>query len=92
MRFADKKHEFRRTIEMVCLFMSLGAVFLQIWVLVTAIDAYFKNNFHIIVPLVILSGLSFLICGLSFYLTDVNFLKGITEGRTKTYQKGVELL
>ena len=87
MRFTDKKDEFKKTIEMVCLFMSLGAVFFQIWVLVTAIDAYFKNNFHIIVPLVILSALGFMICGLSVYLTDVNFLKGITEGRTKTYKE-----
>ncbi len=87
MRFANKKEEFRNTVETVCLFMSVGAVFLQIWVISTAIGAYFKGNVHIILPLTILSGCGFLICGVSVYLTKVDFFKGITEGRSKTYKK-----
>ncbi len=87
MRFIDKKAEFQQTMESVCLFMSLGAVFFQIWVLMIALDAYMKGVFHIVIPLTILSGLGLLVCGASVYLTQINYLKGITEGRTQTYQK-----
>lgn len=89
MRFVDKKAEFQGTIEAVCLFISLGAIFFQIWVLMVSLDAYFKENLHIILPLTILSCLGLLICGISVYLTHINFLKGITEGRTQTYQKSL---
>lgn len=87
MRFVDKKAYFQKTIETVCLFLSSGAVFLQIMVLGNAIEAYQSGNFSVLLPLMLLSGFAFVICGINVLLTKVNFLKGITEGRTKTYLK-----
>lgn len=89
MKFANKQEDITRTLEMVALLISLGAIFLQIWVLISAIETYFKGNFSHLLPSVILSGLAFLACGFSVYLTNVDFLRGMSEGRSKTYQKKV---
>ena len=87
MRFLNKKEEFVHTVESVGLIISLGAIFLQIWVLISGIEAYFKGQYIHLLPSVILSGFAFMVCGISVFLTKLNFLKGTTEGRTKTYQK-----
>ncbi|MCR4336351.1 MAG: hypothetical protein NUV91_00895 [Candidatus Omnitrophica bacterium] len=87
MKFSDKKEEFTHTIESVCLFMSLGAIFFQIWVLISGIEAYLRGNYAALFPTMILSGLAFLFCGIGVLLTNVDFLKGMAEGRSKTYQK-----
>jgi hypothetical protein len=87
MRFADKKEEFARTIETVALIISLGAIFLQIWVLLSGIESYLAGNYENLLPSVILSGLAFTACAIGVLLTNMNFLKGITEGHSKTYQK-----
>ena len=89
MRFSDKKEDFIRIVEGIGLIISLGAVFLQIWILISAIESFFKGQYVNLFPVVILSALAFMVCGVSVLLTNLNFLKGITEGRTKTYQKKV---
>jgi len=87
MRFSNKKEDFVRTVETVALIISLGAMFLQIWILLSGIEAYFKGNYANLLPSVLLSGLAFIACGVSVLLTNMDFLKGVTEGRGKTYQK-----
>jgi hypothetical protein len=87
VRFSNKQEDFVHTIESVALIISLGAIFLQIWVLLSGIEAYFKGHYANLLPSVILSGLAFMACGVSVLLTNINFLKGMTEGRSKTYQK-----
>ena len=87
MRFTNKKDDFFRTIETVALFISLGAIFLQIWILISGLEAYFKGKHGNLLPSVILSGLAFAACGVGVMLTNLNFLKGMTDGRTKTYQR-----
>ena len=89
MKFTDKKEEFIYTIESVCLFISLGGVFFQIWILISGIEAYLRGNYAVLFPMMILSGLVFLSCGAGVFLTNIDFLKGITEGRTKTYQNEI---
>ncbi len=69
MRFADKRQEFIRSVESVALLISLGAVFLQIWVLISALEAYFQGKFEHLGPSVILSALALAACGLSVFLT-----------------------
>lgn len=86
MKFQNKKEELRQTIGLVALIISLGAISLQIWVLFSALEAFFQRRFEILLPSVFLSGLAFLACGASALLTKVNFIKGLSEGRTKTYQ------
>ncbi len=87
MRFANKKEEFTQMIEAVALLVSLGAMFLQIWVLFSAIESYFQRNYVNLLPSVILSGLAFMACGGSILLTQIDFFKGVTEGRSRSYQK-----
>ena len=87
MRFANKKEDFASMVETVSLIISLGAIFLQIWVLISGIESYFKGKYINLLPGVILSGLAFIACGVSVFLTNLDFLKGMAEGRTKTYQK-----
>lgn len=87
MRFLNKKEDFVRTVETVALIISLGAVFLQIWILLSGIETYFKGNYANLLPSVLLSGLAFIACGVSVLLINMGFLKGMTEGRSKTYRK-----
>ena len=86
MRFSNKREEFVGMVETVALTLSLGAVFLQIWILLTAVEAYLNGDFKNLLPSVLLSALAFMACGLSVYLTKIQFAKGITQGRSKTYQ------
>jgi hypothetical protein len=87
MKFKNKIDEFHQTLELLCLIISLGAVFFQIWILISGVQAYFEGKFENIVPAMILSGIAFLICGISALLTGVDPMKGIGQGRTGTYQK-----
>lgn len=87
MRFKNKIEEFHHTLEFLCVIISLGAVFFQIWILISAVQAYFEGKFVNLLPAVILSAVAFLFCGVSALLTGVDPMKGITRGRTKTYQK-----
>ena len=87
MRFANKGEDFTRTVEGVALLISLGAVFLQIWVLISSLEAYFQCKFAHLFPSVVLSGLALTACGFSIYLTKIGFLKGTNEGRSQTYEK-----
>lgn len=85
MRFENKQEQFIQTIEWVALITSLGAIFLQIWVLITGVEAYLRGRDAILFPSMLLSGLALLACGVSVALTNLNFLKGIRVGRSKTY-------
>lgn len=86
MRFSNKKEAFINMVEGVALAISLGAVFLQIWVLISALEMYFERKYEHLLPSVILSGVALMACGLSVYLTKIKFLKGMTDGRSSTYQ------
>lgn len=87
MRFKNKNEEFHQTLEFMCLIVSLGAVFFQIWILISGVQSYFEGKFENLFPAMILSGAALLVCGVSALLTGVDPMKGITQGRTKTYQK-----
>lgn len=71
MRFANKREDFIRTVETVGLVISLGAVFFQIWVLISALEASFNGKFSNLFPSVILSGLALLASFSSILLTKV---------------------
>jgi hypothetical protein len=86
MRFSNKKEEFVNMVEGVALVISLGAVFLQIWVLISALEMYFEKEYDHLLPSVILSAAALFACGLSVYLTKIKFLKGMADGRSETYQ------
>lgn len=85
MRFKDKRQEVTAMVESVCLILSCGAVFIQIWILSSTIETWFEGTTHGLVASVILSGAALLACLLTAWTTTLNFTKGITEGRTETY-------
>lgn len=87
MRFKDKKQEIQGMVESVCLFLSGGAVFLQIWILSSMIESWFEGNTHGLIASVILSGFALSACILAAWTTTLDFSKGITEGRTVSYNK-----
>lgn len=85
MRFKDKKQEVADMVENVCLILSSGAVFLQIWILSSTIETWFEGTTHGLIASVILSGIALLTCLLTAWTTTLDFTKGISEGRTWTY-------
>lgn len=87
MKFKDKKQEVTAMVESVCLILSCGAVFLQIWILSSTIEAWFEGTTHGLVASVVLSGVALLTCLLTAWTTTLDFTKGITEGRTVSYNK-----
>lgn len=87
MRFKDKKQEIQGMIESICLFLSGGAVFLQIWILSSMIESWFEGNTHGLIASVILSGVALFACILAAWTTTLDFSKGITEGRTISYDR-----
>ena len=74
MKFSNKREEFVQTVQSVCLFISFGAIFLQIWVLLSAIESALKGNDTTLFPNVVLSGLGFMACGVAVFLTNIDFL------------------
>jgi len=78
-------------VESVCLILSCGAVFLQIWILSSAIEAWFEGTTHGLIASVILSGVALLTCLLTAWTTTLDFTKGIVEGGTVSYHKAADL-
>ena len=87
MKFKDKKQEIQGMIGSICLALSGGAIFLQIWILSSSIEAWFEGSTHGLVASVILSGFALLTCLLTAWTTTLDFSKGIAEGRTVSYNK-----
>jgi len=88
MRFKNKKQEVKNMVETVCLLLSGGAVFFQIWILSSALESWFENDTHGLIASVILSGVALLTCVLTAWTTTLDFSKGIAEGRTISYCRG----
>ncbi len=87
MKFRDVRAETRKTIESVCLILSLGAIFIQIWILATTLEAYFQGKTQHLLASAILSLIAFGVCALTAWTTGMNFMKGMDEGSTRTYHK-----
>lgn len=85
MKFENKREKFVEMTERVGLIVSLGAILLQIWVLISGIEAYLGGRDAFLFPGMLLSALALLACGVSVMLTHLDFLKGIRTGRSKTY-------
>ena len=87
MKFRDVRSETKTTVELVCLLLSLGAIFFQIWILAGSWETYFQGHTHRLLPAVIFSFLAFAVCGLTAWTTGMSFMKDMEEGRTQTYYK-----
>lgn len=56
-------------IENVCLILSLGAIFVQIWVLMSAVESYLEGETSHLLGAGVLSGIALLCCGLTALTT-----------------------
>lgn len=65
MKFKNRHAENAQMIENVCLILSLGAIFTQIWILVSAMESYLEGKTSHLVGALILSGIALLCCGLT---------------------------
>jgi len=79
MRFSNKKEDFSHMVETVGLITSLGAVFLQVWVLLSGIESYLSGKYENLLPSVILSGVAFLASGGSVLLINITQPKDRTK-------------
>ena len=80
MRFRDSRASTIEMIETVCLLLSSGAVFLQIWILLSGFESFFKGQYDHLGASVILSGVALLVCGLAAWTTTLNFYKNGEKG------------
>lgn len=85
MKFQDKQAGIVGMVETVCLILSLGAIFLQIWILLSGLEAYFQGNPESLSGSLVLSGVAVFVCALAAWTTTIDFMKGLKEGRTVTY-------
>lgn len=90
MRFRDVREETKKTIEIVCLILSLGCIFIQIWILATTLEAFFQGKTQHLLASSMLSMVAFGVCALTAWTTGMNLLKGTEEGRTQTYNKDTQ--
>ncbi len=87
MKFRDARIETRKAVEFVCLLLSLGAIFFQIWTLATSLESHFQGHDQRLFAYMALSFIAFSICALTAWTTGMDFMKGVEEGRSKTYLK-----
>lgn len=80
MRFKDQKSETAQMISNVCLILSLGAIFLQIWVLLSSVETFLEGNFEHLGAALLLSGIALLCCALTAFTTTF----GIFQSKGKT--------
>lgn len=90
MKFRDVRAETKKTIERVCLILSLGVIFIQIWILATSLEAYFQGKTEHLLASSVLSLIAFGVAGLCAWTMGMSLMKGSEEGRTQTYNKHTE--
>ena len=69
MRFRDVKSQTIEMVETVCLILTLGAIFLQIWIFLSSIESFLQGEYNRLWASVALSGLALLCCGLTAWTT-----------------------
>ena len=69
MKFIDRKTETENMILVVCLILSLGAIFLQIWILSSSFESYLAGKTQTLMASLLLSGLALACCSLTAWTT-----------------------
>lgn len=67
-------------VENLCLILSLGAIFIQIWTLISAMESYLEGNFSHLGPTLALSGIAFACCILTAWTTTFDFSRKLRKG------------
>ncbi len=71
MKFRNRHAENAQMIENVCLILSLGAIFVQIWILFSAMESYLEGETSHLIGALALSGMALLCCGLTAFTTTL---------------------
>lgn len=71
MKFKNRHAENAQMVENVCLILSLGAIFTQIWVLVSAMESYLEGKTSHLLGALALSGIALLCCALTAATTTL---------------------
>ena len=71
MKFKDRNNETTTMVESVCLILSLGAIFIQIWTLMSGVESYFAGKHHLLIGSLILSAFCLGCCALTAMTTTL---------------------
>ena len=73
MKFKNRSEETSLMVGNLCLLLSLGALFIQIWTLMSAVESYLRGDYQHLGPAVILSLMALACCALSAWTTTFDF-------------------
>jgi len=81
MRFKNRNTENVQMVETLCLMLSLGAIFFQIWVLMWAVESYLAGRTTYLGSALMLSGLALACCLLTAWTTTLEPFKRKKTGK-----------
>lgn len=87
MLFKDREAEQMELREVLGLFLSLGAIFLQIWVLTSAMHSLLSQEPKHLMAALFLSAGAFCCCALTALTTMPSFLRFLTRNKTHQFPK-----
>jgi len=75
VKFKNRRSETPHIIFNVCLSLALGAIFLQIWILISSLESLLQGKYDTLWASALLSGAAVLCCALTAWTTTINFFK-----------------
>lgn len=69
MKFKNRNDETAAMVENACLILSLGAIFVQIWALMSGVESYLGGKHHLLIGSLVLSALCLGCCALTAVTT-----------------------
>lgn len=87
MRFKDRESEQLELRETLGLFLSLGAIFVQIWVLTSAMHSFLSGETKHLFAALVLSAASLGCCALTALTTMPGFLRMLSGNKSSNSSK-----
>ncbi len=83
MKFRNRNDETVQMVENICLILSLGAIFVQIWALMSGVESYLEGKHKYLIASLILSALCLACSALTAFTTTLQLsnLKNSRESR-----------
>jgi len=75
MKFKDQKSAKLQMIQSVCLLLSLGAIFSQIWVLIVNMELLFQGEYDSLWAGLLLSSFALACCAVTAWITTLDLFK-----------------
>jgi Ca2+/Na+ antiporter len=87
MKFKDREAEHLELKETLGLILSLGAIFIQIWVLTSATHSLLSGQARHLAAALVLSAAALGCCALTALTTMPDFLNYLTRGKASRFSK-----